>query len=194
MTRALTNRQREVACLVAEGLPQKAIASTLGISRHTTEWHVDQIHRKLRLNSIALLTRYVIRQGWVAALFLAFACCAGQVQLAWDASPDAVTGYTVCYGPSDDLTVVSNLDVGNVVACTVSNLVLHQSYDFYVKAHVGTMTSEPSNTVADRPWLLVTATIEASDDLIRWAPLTNTTVRVTTQTPKKFHRAKMEER
>jgi DNA-binding NarL/FixJ family response regulator len=43
----LTVREREVLQLVAEGLPNKAIARELGISEHTAKFHVGSLLDKL---------------------------------------------------------------------------------------------------------------------------------------------------
>ncbi len=47
----LTARELEVLALVAEGLPNKAIAHRLGISEHTVKFHVDAILSKLDAQS-----------------------------------------------------------------------------------------------------------------------------------------------
>ncbi len=60
---ALTNREREVLQLFAEGKTTKQIASLLCVSIKTIETHRKQIMDKLGLNSIAELTKYAIREG-----------------------------------------------------------------------------------------------------------------------------------
>ena len=50
-TEELTPREIEVLQLVAEGLPNKQIASHLGISEHTVKFHVDAILGKLGAHS-----------------------------------------------------------------------------------------------------------------------------------------------
>ena len=57
---ALTPRQREVLQLVAEGKSAKEIASILNISLKTVEFHKGVIMNKLRLHSVAELTKYAI--------------------------------------------------------------------------------------------------------------------------------------
>jgi DNA-binding NarL/FixJ family response regulator len=42
-----TPREREVLALLAEGLPNRAIAERLGISRHTVKFHVNALLQKL---------------------------------------------------------------------------------------------------------------------------------------------------
>jgi DNA-binding NarL/FixJ family response regulator len=59
----LTSRQREVLQLVAEGKATKEIAGILNISINTVEFHKSAIMQKLRLHSIAELTRYAIEHG-----------------------------------------------------------------------------------------------------------------------------------
>jgi DNA-binding NarL/FixJ family response regulator len=61
----LTNREREVLQLIAEGSTTKEIAARLGVSGKTVEWHRTQIMRKLELRSVAGLTRYAIREGLI---------------------------------------------------------------------------------------------------------------------------------
>lgn len=54
----LSPRQREVARLAAQGLPDKAIALRLGISVTTVRTHIDQMFRKLGVdNRMALVQR-----------------------------------------------------------------------------------------------------------------------------------------
>jgi DNA-binding NarL/FixJ family response regulator len=60
---ALTNREREVLQLYAEGKTTKQIASLLFLSIKTIETHRKQIMGKLGLNGIAELTKYAIREG-----------------------------------------------------------------------------------------------------------------------------------
>ncbi len=47
----LTTREREILQLIAEGLPNKAIAAELGISEHTVKFHVGSILDKLGASS-----------------------------------------------------------------------------------------------------------------------------------------------
>jgi DNA-binding NarL/FixJ family response regulator len=63
----LTGRERDVAILVAEGLGNKQIGITLGISAKTVESHRHNIMRKLGLKSSADLVRYAVRDGLVQA-------------------------------------------------------------------------------------------------------------------------------
>jgi DNA-binding NarL/FixJ family response regulator len=58
---ALTNREREVVQLLAEGKSNKEVADRLGISARTAEGHRAEIMRKLQFESLAELIRYAIR-------------------------------------------------------------------------------------------------------------------------------------
>lgn len=63
----LTNKEREVLQLVAEGFTTKRIADSLFISQKTVSHHRDNICRKLNIHSIAGLTKYAIREGITSA-------------------------------------------------------------------------------------------------------------------------------
>ena len=60
---ALTPKQREVVQLLAEGKSNKEIAACLSISPKTVETHRAQIMDKLRICTVAGLTKYAIRAG-----------------------------------------------------------------------------------------------------------------------------------
>lgn len=57
----LTNRERGIVQLVAEGHSNKAMANLLNISIKTVETHRATVMRKLNLTSTAALVRYAIR-------------------------------------------------------------------------------------------------------------------------------------
>ena len=59
----LTQKEREVLQLIAEGHPSKEIASRLRSSIRTIEHHRQHIMSKLNLHSIADLTKFAIREG-----------------------------------------------------------------------------------------------------------------------------------
>jgi NarL family two-component system response regulator LiaR len=59
----LTNREREVLQLMAEGQATKEVARALGVSVKTAETHRRAIMEKLDLHSVAELTKYAIREG-----------------------------------------------------------------------------------------------------------------------------------
>ncbi len=59
----LTQREREVLQVLAEGKTTKEIAADLGVSIKTVETHRRNIMQKLDLHSVAELTKYAVRQG-----------------------------------------------------------------------------------------------------------------------------------
>lgn len=59
----LSTREREVLQLLAEGNSSKDIAKRLGVAVPTIETHRRQIMGKLKLHSIAELTKFAIREG-----------------------------------------------------------------------------------------------------------------------------------
>lgn len=63
---SLTQRQREVLQLVAEGKGTKVIASILNISVKTVEFHKFRIMSELDLHSTAELVKYAIGEGLVS--------------------------------------------------------------------------------------------------------------------------------
>ena len=60
---ALTEREREVLQLIAEGSSVKEIAGLLHLSVNTIHTHRKNIMEKLNLQSTAALTKYAIREG-----------------------------------------------------------------------------------------------------------------------------------
>lgn len=63
LRRKTSSREREVLQLLVEGKSTKEIASSLYVSVKTIETHRKQIMDKLKLRSIAELTKYAIREG-----------------------------------------------------------------------------------------------------------------------------------
>ncbi len=61
----LTGRQREVLQLLAEGHSVKEIASILGISSKTVEFHKYSMMENLGLKTSADLVRYAVKHGIV---------------------------------------------------------------------------------------------------------------------------------
>ena len=59
----LTQRERQVLQLVAEGLNAKEIGVSLGISDKTVHGFRGRVMRKLNVHSVAGLTKYAIRHG-----------------------------------------------------------------------------------------------------------------------------------
>jgi DNA-binding NarL/FixJ family response regulator len=62
-TAVLSEREREVLQLLAEGKGTKEIAQVLHVSPKTVDTHRRQIMTKLKLNSVAELVKYAIREG-----------------------------------------------------------------------------------------------------------------------------------
>jgi DNA-binding NarL/FixJ family response regulator len=60
----LSQREREVLQLIAEGKSTREIAAALYVSVKTVETHRKQIMDKLGLYSVAELTKYAIREGF----------------------------------------------------------------------------------------------------------------------------------
>jgi DNA-binding NarL/FixJ family response regulator len=63
----LTDREREVLTLIAEGLSSKEIARRLGVSLKTVESHRANLMDKLDIHKVSGLVRFAIRAGLVAA-------------------------------------------------------------------------------------------------------------------------------
>ena len=62
---ALTDREREVFQLLAEGRTAKEIAATLSVSVKTVDTHRQHVMAKLEVTSVAELARIAIREGVV---------------------------------------------------------------------------------------------------------------------------------
>jgi DNA-binding NarL/FixJ family response regulator len=63
MVEPLTPREQEVLELLAEGLPNKAIAARLGISDQTVKFHVASISAKLGATNRTEAVRLALRRG-----------------------------------------------------------------------------------------------------------------------------------
>lgn len=63
----LTDREREVLKLIAEGLSSKEIASELGVSLKTIDSHRSNLMEKLDIHKVSGLVRFAIRTGLVEA-------------------------------------------------------------------------------------------------------------------------------
>ena len=61
----LTPRELEVLNLLAEGLPNKAIATRLHISDQTVKFHVASICGKLGVGNRTSAVRAAVRRGWL---------------------------------------------------------------------------------------------------------------------------------
>ena len=62
----LTDREREILQMIAEGKSTKDIGGTIEVSVKTVETHRRNIMEKLNLHSVAELTKYAIREGITA--------------------------------------------------------------------------------------------------------------------------------
>jgi DNA-binding NarL/FixJ family response regulator len=60
---SLTQRQREILSLIAEGQTAKEMAATLHVSVQTVAFHKYRIMNKLSLRTTAELTKYALREG-----------------------------------------------------------------------------------------------------------------------------------
>jgi DNA-binding CsgD family transcriptional regulator len=60
---SLTNTEQSVADLVAEGLTNPQVAGRMFLSRHTVDFHLRQIFRKLAIGSRVELTRLALTRG-----------------------------------------------------------------------------------------------------------------------------------
>lgn len=60
---ALTARERQVLVMVAQGHTNRSIAADLDISPRTVETHRERVMAKLRIRTVAGLTRFVVEQG-----------------------------------------------------------------------------------------------------------------------------------
>lgn len=61
----LTGRERDVLAGIARGLTNKEIAAELGISHRTVETHRESLMRKLRIHTVAGLTKFALETGLV---------------------------------------------------------------------------------------------------------------------------------
>lgn len=61
----LTDREREVLVLIAEGLSNKEIANQLNVGVRTVETHRERIMRKLDIHTVAGLTKFAITKGLI---------------------------------------------------------------------------------------------------------------------------------
>jgi DNA-binding NarL/FixJ family response regulator len=59
----LTERQLQIALLVADGWSTKEIAARLDLTTRTVDAHRHNIYKAVGVNSAVLLVRYLIREG-----------------------------------------------------------------------------------------------------------------------------------
>jgi len=62
---ALSEREREVLILLAQGDSNKRIAQKLDLSVRTVETHRLNLRRKLGIETVAGLTNYALKRGWI---------------------------------------------------------------------------------------------------------------------------------
>lgn len=58
---SLSDREKQVLVLIAEGMTNKEISAHLTISESTVENHTHQIYKKLRVSNRAQAVAYVLR-------------------------------------------------------------------------------------------------------------------------------------
>jgi DNA-binding CsgD family transcriptional regulator len=63
LTNPLTNREQEIAALVASGMSNREIGVRLFISKRTVDAHVEHIYGKLGISSRVQLTRWLRAGG-----------------------------------------------------------------------------------------------------------------------------------
>ena len=63
MAATLTPREMQVARMVTEGLPSKAVAGRLAISEGTAKLHLHHVYQKLKLDGRMALMRYIASNG-----------------------------------------------------------------------------------------------------------------------------------
>jgi len=63
----LTDRQREVLTLIAEGLDNAEIAERLGISQRTARAHVSDVLRRLHVTNRTQAAVAALRRGWIGS-------------------------------------------------------------------------------------------------------------------------------
>jgi DNA-binding NarL/FixJ family response regulator len=63
----ISGRQRQVLCLIAEGLTTREIAVELGISEKTAQTHRAKLMDKIGVRKASGLVRYAVRNGIVSA-------------------------------------------------------------------------------------------------------------------------------
>jgi DNA-binding CsgD family transcriptional regulator len=139
----LTNRQREVLRLAAEGWKQDAIAHALKISAKGVSFHMGQIYHRIGVRGLALGTQWAIKHGvarWVVGAALAMGLMGRMglmgAELLWDASTECgVTNYVVyrmaagttnfvMFAQTTNTAVTVPNGCGDVYACRAQSAVL----------------------------------------------------------------------
>jgi len=67
LSSTLTDREREVLCYIARGLPKKDIADTMCVSIKTVDYHCSNLMDKLKIHDRVELARFAIREGLIDA-------------------------------------------------------------------------------------------------------------------------------
>lgn len=67
----LTNREKEITQLAADGLSAKDIGQRLGISKRTAEAHLKSARLKLKASNTSHLISIAHRSGLITSIFLA---------------------------------------------------------------------------------------------------------------------------
>src|SRR5437868_148408 len=57
---SLTHTEQQVALVVAEGLTNAQVGQRMFLSRHTIDFHLRQIFRKLNVHSRVAMTRHIL--------------------------------------------------------------------------------------------------------------------------------------
>ena len=65
MLSVLTDRQKSILKLIADGLTNKEISQHLSISESTVENHIHRIYKKLKISNRAQAVSYVLRSRMV---------------------------------------------------------------------------------------------------------------------------------
>ena len=63
MKRDLSNREREICCLIKDGLSDAEIAGSLFISLHTVRSHTKSVHQKLEVQTRGKLVALLNKAG-----------------------------------------------------------------------------------------------------------------------------------
>jgi len=64
---SLTETERSIAELVAEGYTNREVAASMFLSPHTVGYHLRHIFRKVGVDSRVELTRHLVQQGQLLA-------------------------------------------------------------------------------------------------------------------------------
>jgi DNA-binding CsgD family transcriptional regulator len=61
---SLTAMERTIAKCVADGLTNAEVADRVYLSRHTVDFHLRQVYRKLDVHTRVALTHLMLKNGW----------------------------------------------------------------------------------------------------------------------------------